>query len=107
MQNFKIEIVSEDVQVLKGTSRKTGNPYEMHMQTCYLHSPGQPHPDRYEINLRGEVKKINGEDVEVFTPFPKGFYEPSEKFIGVFNGSITVRPLEIVPVKENKKQQAA
>lgn len=49
-----IEVLSTDVRVQKGVSKRTGNPYEICKQEIALHKPGSRYPDKGLITLEHE-----------------------------------------------------
>ncbi len=73
----KITITKPDLNVVKGTSAKSGKPYELRIQTGYLHSVGDDgvvadFPDKFEFILQ------DGEDA-----YPRGQYFLSPSAIQV------------------------
>lgn len=90
---IRIEIASTDVKRMKGTSKKTGNDYDMAMQEAYLHTGGK-YPDKFELGL---PKDERGNFLPAYAP---GFYTPSDSSYQVRDGRLQLNGFELRLVPE-------
>lgn len=49
---LKVEITSTAVDQRSGTSKKTGQPWEIRTQEAYIHKQGQPYPEKVVLTLQ-------------------------------------------------------
>lgn len=89
---IKIAITSSEIVERKGTSKATGKPYHLRIQTAHAFTISPEgvlaeYPDKFEILLDAEQ-----------APFARGTYQlsPSSVYVGR-EGRIEVRP-RLVPV---------
>lgn len=88
----KIEILSAEVQSKKGTSTKTGKPYEMREQAAALHDTN----NRYPQAIRWQLGRDQA-------PYPVGMYEiDSPLAVGAFERVQLARDVKLVAVKTAK-----
>ena len=93
-----VQICDTSVQELSGTS-KWGKPYQMRIQTAYLHC-GKPHPDPFEVVIPSHKDKEG--NVVHDAPYAVREYDfDLEKSIKVSQGRLTFNPVLIPRV--NKK----
>lgn len=92
----KVTITSSNLNVVKGVSTKTDKPYELRIQTGYLHTTDAEGvvaeiPDKFEFILADGA-----------TPYPRGQYQlaPSAHFIGR-DGRLSVTT-RLVPISASK-----
>lgn len=94
---IKIRILSDKLNILKGTGKESGKPYEMHIQTGYA----------YTVNDLGEVAEIpekfefvlpKDADGFICKPLARGDYtlSPSAVYIDR-NGRMSINP-RLMPV---------
>lgn len=89
---IKIEIDSQDLREIKGTSAKTNKPYHLRIQECYAHivdANGKPnkYPEKIEVMLEADQ-----------APWPNGFYTLHPSALLVRDGRLHLEP-RFVPVK--------
>lgn len=93
----KIRILSDKINILKGTGKESGKPYEMHIQTAYA----------YTVNDLGEVAEIpekfefvlpKDADGFISKPLARGDYtlSPSAVYIDR-NGRMSINP-RLMPI---------
>ncbi len=90
---MRIEIVSAEVKRMKGTSKKTGNAYDMAMQEAYLHTGGR-YPDRFELSVPKD------KDGAFLGPYQPGFYVPTGDSYEVRDGRLAINSYELLLVPE-------
>lgn len=94
---IKIRILSDKLNILKGTGKESGKPYEMHIQTAYA----------YTVNDLGEVAEIpekfefvlpKDADGFICKPLARGDYtlSPSAVYIDR-NGRMSINP-RLMPI---------
>ena len=91
---MKIEVKSAEVGVQSGTSKRTGKPYSIRKQVAWLHTEGEPYPQRFELQLGDEEK-----------PYEPGLYETeNELFVDArnFNRLGVSRSIQLVRVAPRK-----
>ncbi len=98
---IKVRILSDKLNVLKGTGKESGKPYEMHIQTAYA----------YTVNDAGEVAEIpekfefvlpKDSDGFISKPLPRGDYTISANAVYIDrNGRMSINP-RLVPVAGSK-----
>ncbi|WP_136680439.1 single-stranded DNA-binding protein [Neptunomonas sp. XY-337] len=49
---LKVEITSTEFDQRSGTSKKTGQPWEIRTQAAYIHKQGQPYPEKVGLTLQ-------------------------------------------------------
>jgi hypothetical protein len=96
---IRIEIVSTDVSRMKGTSKKTGNAYDMAMQEAYLHTGGR-YPDKFELSVPKD------EQGAFMGPYQPGFYVPSDDSYQVRDGRFGINSFELRLVPETAEVTA-
>ena len=102
-QIVRIEIVSGAVETRKGTSKKTGEPYEMRQQEAYLHN-GHAYPDRFPLDVPKDS------DRQFLQPYAPGFYTLAPGSIGVGDYGLEINKFEMrllrLPEEEQGKYAA-
>ena len=91
---FRIEIADTNVKRMKGTSKRTGNDYDMAMQEAYLHKGGK-YPEKFEVPL---LKNDKG---EFAPPYAVGYYVPSAESYEVRDGRFSINAFELRLVPES------
>lgn len=85
---MRIEIASTAVKTMKGTSKRTGNAYNMAMQEAYLHGNGK-YPERFEIPLDIDDQGNHA------APYAVGFYVVSDDSYQVREGRLGINSFEM------------
>ena len=90
---LKIEIASNEVININGTSNKTGKPYSIRKQSAYLFMPGEKYPVPFEFNLETNQ-----------AAYEPGFYEvmSSSFYIDRFK-SLSVGRLDLTRITKQEK----
>jgi len=96
---MKVEILTSELTLLSGKSKKTGNDYAMALQEAFLHRPGQKYPEKFEITLPRERQDSEGN----WAGYQPGMYElDMAQSVEVFGNRLSLRPV-LVPVKPSLK----
>jgi hypothetical protein len=94
MQSITIQFESEVINVKRGTSSRTGKPYEMREQPAIVHGLGR-FPSETLITLPDGVDGYKAGHYEVTTPLVLGRY-----------GFDVARDLGLVAIKQPEKKVA-
>mgnify|MGYP001125754574 CR=1 FL=1 len=89
---IKIRILSDKLNILKGTGKESGKPYEMHIQTAYAYTVDDSGavveiPEKFEFVLPKDA------DGFISKPLPRGDYTLSPNAIYIDrNGRMSINP---------------
>lgn len=90
---IKIEIDSQEIRELKGTSTKSNKPYHLRIQNGYafiVGPDGKPnkYPEKFEFMLDADQ-----------APYPSGIYQLHPSAITVREGRLALSGVDLAPVK--------
>lgn len=100
--SIKIRVLNDKVNILKGTGKESGKPYEMHIQTGYA----------FTVDAEGQIAEIpekfefvlpRGADGNIVKPLGRGDYTlgPSSFYVDR-NGRLSLNP-RLVSVQQAAK----
>lgn len=94
----RVEVVSGAVEIRKGTSKKTGEAYEMRQQEAYLHN-GHAYPDRFPLDVPKDS------DRNFLAPYAPGFYTLTPDSVGVGDYGLEIKKFDMKLVRLPEEEQ--